>query len=180
MFRGYFVVVGDKTVKVYLPDGNSSGLKRNYSLGNFSASGQGFHFATYDIEKLINGSGALRLGNDSNATPSPNVYFYAGNSVESITLGSPDDGFISGYIYAPFAKYVFGAGSGRVIAGGTYYNNYKINNSSGFGYSVIGSIICASYSSGNKVGIAYINPATSSYEPGNPQFDWKAYQYIRS
>lgn len=180
LFRGYFVVIGEGTVKFYLPDGNTSGVGRNYELGHESASGQGFHVATYDIEKLIRGNGEMRLGNDSNATKAPNVYFYAGNGVESITLGSPNDGFLSAYVYSPFASYKFAAGSGRTIIQGTYYNNTQVMSGSGSGYSIAGSIICAGYSSGNKVGVAYLNPETSNYTPGDPQFQWNAYQYARN
>ncbi|MGN1137315.1 MAG: hypothetical protein ACI4SF_13985 [Oscillospiraceae bacterium] len=180
LFRGYFVVVGDGNVKFFLPDGNSSGATRNYMLGHDSASGQGFHVATYDIEKLIRGNGAMRLGNDSNATKAPNVYFYAGNAVEEITLGSPNDGFLSAYVYSPFASYQFAAGSGRTISQGTYYNGTQVISGSTSGYSIAGSIICAGYSSGNKVGVAYLNPETNTYTPGDPQFQWKAYQYARN
>lgn len=180
LFRGYFVVVGEGNVKFYLPDGTSTGTSRNYELGHPSASGQGFHVATYDIEKLIRGNGALRLGSDTNATKAPNVYFYAGNGVERITLGSPDDGFLSAYVYCPFASYTFAAGSGRTITNGTYYNGTQVISGSSSGYSIAGSIICAGYSSGNKVGVAYLNPESSNYTPGDPQFQWKAYQYARN
>lgn len=179
LFRGYFVVVGEGNVKFYLPDGTASGTSRNYELGHPSASGQGFHVATYDIEKLIRGNGAMRLGNDTNATKAPNVWFYAGNGVESITLGSPNDGFLSAYVYCPFASYTFAAGSGRTITNGTYYNNTQVISGSSSGYSIAGSIICAGYSSGNKVGVAYLNPESNNYTPGDPQFQWKAYQYAR-
>lgn len=180
LFRGYFVVVGEGNVKFYLPDGTASGTSRNYELGHPSASGQGFHVATYDIEKLIRGNGAMRLGNDTNATKAPNVWFYAGNGVESITLGSPNDGFLSAYVYCPFAKYTFAAGSGRTITNGTYYNNTQVISGSSSGYSIAGSIICAGYSSSNKVGVAYLNPESNNYTPGDPQFQWKAYQYARN
>lgn len=181
MFRGYFIVVGDATVKFYLPDGSTSGTARNYELGNYSASGQGFHLATFDIEKLIRGYDPLKLGTTTNLTKSPNVYIYAGNSVENITLGSPNDGFLSAYVYSPFASYKFGAGSGRIIPGGTYYNGVEVISGSGSsGYSIVGSIICAGYSSGNKVGVAYLNPESNSYVYGDPQFQWKAYQYARN
>lgn len=180
LFRGYFVVVGEGNVKFYLPDGTSAGTARNYMLGHDTASGQGFHVATYDIEKLIRGNGAMRLGNDTNATKAPNVYFYAGNSVEEITLGSPDDGFLSAYVYCPFATYKFAAGSGRTITDGTYYSGTQVISGTSSGYSIAGSIICAGYSSGNKVGVAYLNPETNNYTPGDPQFQWKAYQYARS
>lgn len=180
LFRGYFVVVGEGNVKFYLPDGTASGTGRNYELGHPSASGQGFHVATYDIEKLIRGNGAMRLGNDSNATKAPNVWFYAGNGVESVTLGSPNDGFLSAYVYCPFASYTFAAGSGRTITDGTYYNDTQVISGSSSGYSIAGSIICAGYSSGNKVGVAYLNPESNNYTPGDPQFQWKAYQYARN
>lgn len=180
LFRGYFVVVGEGNVKFYLPDGTTAGTARNYMLGHDSASGQGFHVATYDIEKLIRGNGAMRLGNDTNATKAPNVYFYAGNGVEDITLGSPNDGFLSAYVYSPFASYKFAAGSGRTIANGTYYSGVQVISGSTSGYSIAGSIICAGYSSGNKVGVAYLNPESNNYTPGDPQFQWKAYQYARS
>lgn len=180
LFRGYFVVVGEGNVKFYLPDGTTTGTGRNYELGHSSASGQGFHVATYDIEKLIRGNGAMRLGNDTNATKAPNVYFYAGNGVENITLGSPNDGFLSAYVYCPFASYTFAAGSGRTITDGTYYSGVRVISGSSNGYSIAGSIICAGYSSGNKVGVAYLNPESSNYTPGDPQFQWKAYQYARN
>lgn len=179
LFRGYFVVIGEGNVKFYLPDGTSAGVGRNYMLGHDSASGQGFHVATYDIEKLIRGSDSMRLGNDPNPTKAPNVFFYAGNSVERITLGSPNDGFLSAYVYCPFATYEFAAGSGRLISGGTYYSGVQVISGGSSGYSIAGSIICAGYHSGNKVGVAYLNPETSDYTPGDPQFQWKAYQYAR-
>ena len=122
----------------------------------------------------------MRLGNDTNATKAPNVWFYAGNGVESITLGSPNDGFLSAYVYCPFAKYTFAAGSGRTITNGTYYNNTQVISGSSSGYSIAGSIICAGYSSSNKVGVAYLNPESNNYTPGDPQFQWKAYQYARN
>ncbi len=180
LFRGYFVVVGEGNVKFYLPDGTAAGATRNYMLGHDSASGQGFHVATYDIEKLIRGNGAMRLGNDANATKAPNVWFYAGNNVEHITLGSPNDGFLSAYVYCPFASYTFAAGSGRTISDGTYYSGVQVISGSSSGYSIAGSIICAGYSSGNKVGVAYLNPESNNYTPGDPQFQWKAYQYARN
>lgn len=186
-FRGYFVVIGDKNVKFYLPDGDTTGKKRNYSLGNYSASGQGFHVATYDIEKMLDDGAitlasrpSLDIGNTSTATKAPNIYFYTGNSVEEITLGSPNDGFISGYIYAPFAKYRFGAGSGRTISSGTNYNGETVLSGTTSGYSIVGSIICGGYSSGNKIGVAYINPNQSTYTHGDTQFMWNAYQYARN
>lgn len=180
LFRGYFIVIGEGNVKFYLPDGTATGAGRNYELGHPSASGQGFHVATYEIEMLTRGTGSMRLGNDSNATKAPNVYLYAGNNVESITLGSPNDGFLSAYVYCPFAKYTFAAGSGRLVTGGTYYSGVQVLSGGTSGYSIAGSIICAGYSSSNKVGVAYLNPDTDNYTPGDPQFQWKAYQYARN
>lgn len=170
-FRGYYVVVGDQPVKVYLPDGID-----DYYLGN-SASGQGFFMTTYDLYKEMKSTtGTLKLGNDPNAMPSPNIFFYAGDNVKSVTVES-EDSFIAGHIYFPFANYEYRVNDGYKFSSVTY-NTFPISMTGGF--HCIGSLICGSYKSGNKTGVAYISQDNSSYNAGEPQFVWLTTQYARN
>lgn len=175
-FKGVFVIIGEHTVKFYLPDG------REYHLGD-----SGYDFAVYNYDiwhdrvaaigttKL----GNLRLGDDSNATKSPNVFMYAGNDVSKITAHR--NFMFTGYIYAPFSDFEFNidASAGQ-LSTGIYYNNTEITTMASDGLGIVGSVICKNYYSGNNIGVAYINPHSSSYMPGDPQFQWKAYQYARN
>ncbi len=170
-FKGYFVVVGDKTVKVYLPDG------RDYTLGS-TASGQGFYLSTYDVH-IAND---IKLGTQGTRTPSPNVYMYAGNNVKNIFVEAPGiHRMIAAHIYVPFANYDMSgaADSGAVYSGGVTYNGVDVGGESTFGYSVVGSLIASSYASNNKTGVAYISPDADSTPEGDPHLTWQPQQYAR-
>ncbi|MBQ8177370.1 MAG: hypothetical protein IJ035_10100 [Oscillospiraceae bacterium] len=171
-FKGHFVVVGDKTVKIYLPDG------RDYNLGETNET-NAFNIATYDIRYATN----LKLGSSGTGlTKSPNVYMYAGNNVENIYVNSPDEHkLITAHIYVPFANYNMSAGanSGKLYSSVTY-NGETVYGESTFGYSVVGSLIAASYKSNNKTGVAYINPAVTSTEAGDPHLTWTPDKYVRN
>lgn len=171
-FRGYFVVIGEQPVKVYLPDGID-----DYSLGN-TASGQGFFMSTYDIYKEMGSTGTLKLGDDPNAMPSPNIFFYAGDNVDSVTVYS-EDSFISGHIYFPFADYTYNVNDGYAFSS-VKYNTQAISMGSNAGFHCIGSLICGSYTSGNKTGVAYISQDNNNHNAGEPQFHWLTYEYRRS
>lgn len=172
-FKGHFVVVGDKTVKIYLPDG------RDYNLGETNET-NAFNIVTYDIRYATN----LKLGTSGTGlTKSPNVYMYAGNNVENIYINSPDEHkLITAHIYVPFANYDMGAGanSGKIYSGGVTYNGEAVVGESTFGYSVVGSLIAASYKSNNKTGVAYINPAVTSTAAGDPHLTWTPDKYVRN
>lgn len=175
-FRCHFVVIGDKNVKFYLPNG-----RNYYGLGTENASGKGFVVETYDIYKACKSGGKLLLGDDggSGYTKAPNVFMYAGNDVEEVIMESPDS-FFTGYIYTPFARYEFKTGQGRKFPE-TDYNSVKIDKMSNVnGYCIVGSIICKAYKSGNNVGVAYINQEQNTYTYGDTQFMWRAYQYTRN
>lgn len=166
---GYFVVVGDNNVKLYLPDG------RDYVLGS-NASGQGFYMSTYDIHV----ADILRLGKDPNATPVPHVYMYVGDHVESVSMPGPTgDRFFTGYIYAPFSAFTMGADKGETYTD-IYYNGQSVPASSDNGFTIVGSIIAKSYDSSNKSGVAYINPNESTLSPGDAILAWTPKQYTRN
>lgn len=174
-FKAYFVVIGDNPVKFYLPDG------RDYKLGT-SAGTEGFFVASYEIFKRIKSGVAdadsvLALGNDSAATPSPNIFMYAGNGVKNIDVQS-DSSFFSGNIYAPFSKYTYATNSGYTFKKVTY-DGYEVDMG-GAGFLATGSLICNGYESGNNVGVAYMSQDESKYTPGDTQFMWNAYQYARN
>ena len=108
---------------------------------------------------------------------------YAGNNVENIYINSPDEHkLITAHIYVPFANYNMSAGanSGKIYSGGVTYNGEAVVGESTFGYSVVGSLIAASYKSNNKTGVAYINPAVTSTVAGDPHLTWTPDKYVRN
>lgn len=167
---GYFVVVGDNNVKMYLPDG------RDYELGS-TASGQGFYLSTYDIHNATE----LRLGNDAMGTPIPHVYMYVGDNVDSVSFKAPGaDRFFTGYIYAPFSHFNMGANT-AVTFDDVYYNGDLVPITDGTaGFTVVGSLIAKSYTSSNKSGVAYISPDKSTIKPGDPHLSWTPDKYTRN
>lgn len=168
-FIGYFIVVGDKTVKVYLPDGS------DYELGETNSSNP-FHIATYELEYAAD----LGLGTINTSEP-PNVYIYAGNKVRNVKINSPGKyRLLTAYIYCPFAYFNM---SGAADAGATYFSPVKYNGYTipmgGNGFSVIGSLIANKYTSSNNTGVGYICPEGDSTDEGDPLLAWKPSQYVR-
>ena len=168
-FIGYFIVVGDKTVKVYLPDGS------DYELGETNSSNP-FHIATYELEY----PSELGLGTEDTSEP-PNVYIYAGNKVRNVKINSPGKHrLLTAYIYCPFAYFDM---SGAGDEGSTYFSPVKYNgytlSMGGNGFSVIGSLIANKYKSNNNTGVGYIAPEADSTVEGDPLLAWQPSQYVR-
>lgn len=176
-FAGAFIVIGDQPVKVYLPDG-----MEEYSLG--TTDGRSFFISTLDIYKELKkaGGGTLRLGNDSNAMPSPNVYMYSGDNVKKVTLAHKAC-FLSAHVYIPFAEYNASNNAGIAIQNMTYDGvsiNWQFGHSD-VGFTVIGSLICGDYiTSSSGVAVAYISPDAADYTPGDPIFSWTTNRYARN
>lgn len=162
-YAGKFVVFGDNEV-TFLIAGN-----KKVNLGSTAGS---CVFEVYSSE--IYSTTGLSLGNSASPTAAPKINIYVASTVPEVSMGTPS--FIAGYFYMPLSVFGFAGGmNGKSYS--TTYDGYSIGN---VAYGVVGSVVCKSYTSAQKVGVAYIEPTSTSTPVGDPHLKWMAYQYTRN
>lgn len=165
---GQFVVFGDNPV-TFLVAG-----KATVYMGAPNNNGD-FQIFSEEIYNVYKNGGILALGNCAVPTAAPNINIYVASTVPRLVY---DTGNITcGYLYMPKTSFETSE-DGHGIPFNTAYNGYSIGSQE---FSVIGSVFCKSYKTGNiKTGVAFVDPGATGGDPEDPHLDWQVYRYART
>lgn len=157
------IVDDDTTLKVY---GGDAGVE--YTFNTVAVWTQ----TTYDA--YVNGT-TLNVGNQTGHNIKvPKIYYYFSGGKVNLSNGRC---FLTGYFFGPTTALNATAGS-NITFSDLKYNGASV--SSGWKYTVLGSVLCDDFNLQNDHGIIYINPDLDNDTAGEPIHNWQSYQYVRN
>ncbi len=185
--QGYknFTISGGGTVNIYLKPGYYKGeivIDDDTTVNFYAPKGGDYHWnmCIYNVSlksKLNSASVAVMFGDTVTPEAAPKINYYIdGDDSTTYTFFTSQYTQMIGYVYAPYTKIKV-----DIVPNGSFkwdYNNGAATGSEKF--LVIGSLVAGEIDMGsNNIGVAYIDPNSSSYTPGKPMFKWQAKYYDR-
>ncbi|MDE6745490.1 MAG: hypothetical protein K2J72_02500 [Oscillospiraceae bacterium] len=109
----------------------------------------------------------------------PVSYYFEGESIVHIDT----DSILVGHCYIPRGSVTNSGSAGTDISSRLIYNNvdFMTNGGRSSRFSILGSVICSGYDSGNSQcgGVAFVKASSEVITPGKPCLEFNASQYSR-